>query len=303
MPSGPESSSPEYLTVRELAALLRIKERKVYDLAASGEVPVSRVTGKLLFPEREIRAWIAGASTGGESLQEARRPAVFLGSHDPLLEWALRQSRCGLATRFDGSLDGLARFAAGEGVAAGMHIHDADGGWNLAAAADRCAGQNAALVGWAVRRRGLVIRPEHAGEIGGPGDLVGRVFAPRQAESGAQALFVSLLAEAGVAPESLTMVETAPSENDAVLAVAQKAADACFGLEALARLYGLAFVPVVEERFDLLVDRAAWFDAPMQRLMTFCRGESFAKHAAELAGYDIAGLGSVRWNAGAGDAG
>ena len=39
----------EYLTVRELAALLRLKERKIYDLAASGKVPCSRATGKLLF--------------------------------------------------------------------------------------------------------------------------------------------------------------------------------------------------------------------------------------------------------------
>jgi len=32
----------EYLTTKELAELLRIKERKVYDLAASGAVPCSK---------------------------------------------------------------------------------------------------------------------------------------------------------------------------------------------------------------------------------------------------------------------
>ena len=37
---------PEFLTVRELAAFLRVKERKVYSLAASGEIPCSRATGK-----------------------------------------------------------------------------------------------------------------------------------------------------------------------------------------------------------------------------------------------------------------
>ena len=50
--------APVYLTTKELADLLRIKERKVYDLAASGKVPCSRATGKLLFPAAEIRAWI-----------------------------------------------------------------------------------------------------------------------------------------------------------------------------------------------------------------------------------------------------
>ncbi|MEP3304507.1 MAG: helix-turn-helix domain-containing protein, partial [Roseibium sp.] len=41
---------PRYLTTRELADLIRVKERKVYDLAATGDVPHSRATGKLLFP-------------------------------------------------------------------------------------------------------------------------------------------------------------------------------------------------------------------------------------------------------------
>ena len=42
---------PDYLTTRELADLLRIGERKVYDLAANGEVPCVRAVGKLLFPQ------------------------------------------------------------------------------------------------------------------------------------------------------------------------------------------------------------------------------------------------------------
>jgi excisionase family DNA binding protein len=86
----------EYLTTKELAGLLRIKERKVYDLAASGQVPCSRATGKLLFPRRAVEAWIASKSSG--PVVETSRPDVFLGSHDPLLEWSLRESRCGLAT-------------------------------------------------------------------------------------------------------------------------------------------------------------------------------------------------------------
>lgn len=296
--SDTQSKAPEFLTVRELAALLRIKERKVYELASSGEIPVSRVTGKLLFPERAIRAWIAGASTGAEAGAEPRRPGVFLGSHDPLLEWALRQSRCGLASRFDGSHDGLARFAEGEGVAAGLHIHEAEaGGWNVASVAASCAGKNAVLAGFARRRRGLVVRRGDAAAIRGVGDLRGRAVASRQAESGTQVLFERLLAEAGLAPGDLASAETAPSETDAVQAVAQGAADACFGLEAVARLHDLAFVPVIEERFDLLVDRAAWFQPPFRRFWAFCRSEGFARHAEGMAGYDLSELGEVRWNA------
>ncbi len=70
-----------------------------------------------------------------------------------------------------------------------------------------------------------------------------------------------------------------------------------FGLQSLAAQHGLAFVPIVEEHFDLLVDRRAWFEPPMQNLMAFCRSDSFRTHAGQLAGYDITELGQVRWNA------
>lgn len=297
-PTSPDRR-PDFLTVRELAELLRIKERKVYDLAASGAVPCVKVTGKLLFPEAEVRAWVASGRSGGRAggPQRAPRPAVFLGSHDPLLDWAIRQSRSNLATLFDGSLDGLARFRAGEGVATGLHLHDpASGAWNAPAVEAEGAGEGAVLVAWATRRRGLVLREADAGSIGALSDLAGRRVVPRQPESGAQALLESRLAEAGLAPGDLAFCPPARSEADAVLAVARGGADAAFGLEALARPYGLRFVPILEERFDLLVDRRGWFEPPMQRLLRFCTTPEFRDHAASLAGYDAAEVGRVRWN-------
>lgn len=85
----------QYLTTKELAELLRIKERKIYDLAASGDVPCIRVVGKLLFPRLEIETWMGRARSGPEALSPVA--AVFAGSHDPLLEWAIRESGCGIA--------------------------------------------------------------------------------------------------------------------------------------------------------------------------------------------------------------
>ncbi len=290
-----ERIRPDYLTVKELADLLRIKERKVYDLAASGGVPCIKVTGKLLFPTSEIHTWIArGRSAGGA---RDPRPAVFLGSHDPLLDWAIRQSRSGLATLFDGSLDGLARFRAGEGMATGLHVHDPrSGDWNVPAVQAGCADRNVVLVAWAIRRRGLVMRGGDAGAITGFADLPGRTVVSRQAESGAQRLLEHKLDETGIAPGQIAWTPVVHSESDAVLSVAQGVACAAFGLEALARPYGLHFVPLVEERFDLLVDRRAWFDPPMQRLLAFCATEEFRDHAETLAGYDLGVNGEIRWN-------
>lgn len=290
----------EYLTVKELADLLRLKERKIYDLAASGAVPCSKATGKLLFPAADIREWIEQAKSGGVQAKDTSavaRPPIVLGSHDPLLDWAIRQSRCGLATYYDGSLDGLERFVRGEGVAAGLHIHDpASDRWNVPAVSDLAAGHNAVLISFAVRQRGLVYRSDSIAPAS-LSDLAGHRFVPRQTESGTHSLFREMAAKEGLDLSELKLAEVARTEDEAVEAVRRGEADSAFGLEAVARSYGLGFLPIIEEQFALLVDRKAWFDEPLQKLMAFCASEQFARRAEGYGGYDAADLGSVVWNA------
>ncbi len=285
----------EYLTTRELAALLRIGERKVYDLAASGDIPCSRATGKLLFPRREIDAWLERSASGPSA---AARPAVVLGSHDPLLDWALRESRCGLASYFDSSLDGLERFVAGEGLAAGLHLFDADSeSWNRVAIEARCASRSVVLVEWARRQRGIIVPAGSEKDYSGLESLAGRRVVPRQAEAGSQVLLENRLQQAKIDGAAIDWARPARSETDAVIEVAEGRAEATFGLALLAAQYRLGFVPVIEERFDLLVERRAWFEPPWQILIDFCRSDSFAEHAATLTGYDLSGQFQVHYNA------
>ena len=90
----------------------------------------------------------------------------------------------------------------------------------------------------------------------------------------------------------------ARTEADAAEIVASGKADATLGIEAMALHNRLGFVPLVEERFDLLIDRRSYFEPPLQALFTFCRGEAFADKARAMGGYNLAGHGEVRWNGG-----
>jgi len=285
----------EYLTTRELAELLRIKERKVYDLAASGAVPCSRATGKLLFPRKAIDDWLAqNAST---PVTSTARPQVIVGSHDPLLEWALRTSRCGLASYFDSSLDGLTRFADGEGIATGLHLYDAaTDSWNIEAVASRFARSPVVLVEWAKRARGIILPPGEAAACAGLEGLHNRKVVPRQPEAGSQVLLETLLRSASIDPAAIHWAAPARSEVDAVIEVAEGRADATFGLATLASQHRLDFVAVIDERYDILVQRQAWFEPTWQSLVEFCRLPEFERHAAELAGYDVGGRFRVHFN-------
>ncbi len=291
-----DESVPEFLTTREVAALLRVRERKVYEMAAAEEIPCRRVTGKLLFPRAAVEAWLAGPSDQPpQRSAEQTRPNVVAGSHDPLLDWALREARTGLATFFDGSLDGLTRMAAGEAVACGMHICEADDSWNVGHVRGSDAGRSCVLVEWAKRRQGLIVG--EGAEIGGIADLRGHKVALRQQTAGSRLLFDHLLSNAGIGHSDLIIApQTARTETDAATLVMSGRADVTLGLETVARQFGLAFLPLVDERYDLLIDRRAYFEPPFQALFAFCRSPDFTAKAEEMGGYDLSGHARIRWN-------
>ena len=295
-PMGRDTATPEFLTTREVAALLRVKQRKVYDLAAAGQIPCRRVTGKLLFPKAEIEAWLSGGRA--VAVKTARAPDVVSGSHDPLLDWALRESGSGLASFFDGSLDGLDRLAAGEAIACGMHVFEPEtGDWNRSHVNARLPDALVVLIEWAKRNRGLILAPTLEGQITGIAGLKGRRVALRQPKAGGQILFDHLLAEAGLTRADIEPVpDPARTEADAAAAVASGQADAAPGLEAMARQFRLGFLPLVTERYDIAIERRAYFEPRWQTLTAFCRTAAFAAKAADLGGYDLAEHGRVHWS-------
>ncbi|KUJ85777.1 excisionase [Ruegeria marisrubri] len=288
----------EFLTTRELADLLRIGERKAYDLASSGEIPCVRAMGKLLFPRAEILAWL-NASRSGPQVAEPPLPPIVAGSHDPLLDWALRESGSGLATYYDGSFDGLDRLKTRSAQAAALHIHEEDG-FNVATLHQMVGEAPIVLVEIARRQRGLLLAPGTAG-ISGFADLRGRRVILRQDSAASQRLFDEQLEAHGLNRDDLRALPgCARTEEELAIALHDGKAEAGFGLGALAGIYGLDFVPLLEERFDLAIWRRAYFDPPMQRLMAFLHSAPFTARAAELGGYDLSGLGTVHHNGASG---
>lgn len=291
-----------YLTTREVADLLRLKERKVYDLVAEGDIPCIKATGKLLFPRDLVEAWLARAlefKSGGESLKE--RPPIVAGSHDPLLDWALREAETGLAVAFGGSLDGLRRMAKGEAMLAGTHLA-AEGqavgrSWNVEHVRRQLAGQPVVVLEFARRTQGLIVAPGNPLKLASAAGLKRRRVVGRQREAGSFVLLERLLEDAGLELADLSLVPApARTEADVALAVAEGAADAGLAIEAVARQYRLGFVPLLEERYDLVIWRRAAFEPAVQKLLAFGRTRAFGERAAQLGGYDVSGFGAVRYN-------
>jgi molybdate-binding protein len=251
--------------------------------------------GKWLFPRTELMLWLTRQAEAPEG--RLAPPAILAGSHDPLLDWSVRQSGCGLALRSGGSLDGLAALAARQAIAAAVHVPDPDtGGFNEAACRAELPGEPLVGLIWALREQGLILPPGNPRGLARLADLARPdvVVAGRQSRAGSHLLLLHLMSEAGLRLDALRfMAPPAASEDEVASAVAEGRADAGFGIRAEATLRGLVFVPLVTERFDLVARPRDWFEPPLQALLTFARGAAFRARAERLGGYAVTQTGSV----------
>ncbi len=290
----------ELMTTGEVAAYLRLKERKVYDLVRRGRIPCSRVTGKLLFPKQLIDLWVA-QNTDPAGTEARAAPPVAAGSHDPLLEWALRESGSGLAMLAGGSTDGVQRLAAGQAVVTGLHILDPQSGdYNVAAVRNIGGIADVVLIEWAEREQGLVTAAGNPLGLAGIADLRNRRVrvARRQEGAGAQLLMRHLLAREGLPLDALNLVNPPMlTETDLAAAVLDGKADCGLAIRAVAQRFRLDFIPLHRERFDLAMRRRDYFEPPLQALLGFAGGATFRRHAAELGGYDVSRTGRIAYNA------
>lgn len=290
----------DLMTTHEVADYLRIKERKVYDLVANHRIPCTRATGKWLFPRAVIDHWLLSSTELGGGPAPVDTPPVVGGSHDPLLGWSIRESGSELAILFDGSLDGVQRVFDHRVRACGMHVIDAaTGGYNTHLVEPAPGHSALVLIEWAFRDQGLIVATGNPLRIHSVADVAAthaRVI-DRQQSAGSHLLLNHLLASLGLTSDALNRIAgPARNESDAALAVADGAADAALGIAAVARQYRLDFVPLQRERYDLLMQRRDYFEPPLQALFRFARTAAFAEKAEALGGYDISGLGRVRYN-------
>jgi excisionase family DNA binding protein len=289
-----------YLTTAEVADYLRLKERKVYDLVRQGQIPCSRVTGKLLFPRQQIDLWVL-SHLESDQAQRLSVPLVVAGSQDPLLEWAIRESSSDLAMLCQGSGDGVRRLLEGKAMLAGIHLLDAaTQRYNEPSALGLSGMRDLLVVHWAKRRQGLLLPADNPLKIAALSDLKRNNVrvAHRQPDAGAARLLSCLLRQTGVDNSAINWAPHASlSEDDLALSICQGEADVGLGVEAAAHRQQLGFVPLCEEPFDLIMQRRSYFEPAVQRLLAFTHQARFTEHATQLGGYNLAETGKIRHNA------
>jgi putative molybdopterin biosynthesis protein len=289
------------LTTTEAAEYLRLKERKLYEMVSENAIPCTKITGRWLFPKDALDRWLADSLVRPDGMAPAEPMPIVGGSHDLLLEWALRESGSGLASLPEGSEAGLNRFIRGELVAAAIHLHAPDNenvDANVEAICNQTSRYDAVLVAFARREQGLVVAAGNPLGITDLRDVVkGRArVAVRPDGAGAQLLLHALLHRTKIGIDRLVCVSPpCPTGPDIAQAIRAGRADCGIAMRAVANGAGLDFVPIVWERFDLIVRQRHYFRPPLQALVKFLRSPAMQLRARELGGYDLAEAGGVRF--------
>jgi len=235
-------------------------------------------------------------------LPQPEQPSVLMitGSHDlalDLLAQSLGQQSSGSAvyTLPVGSMDGLIALRQGIGQAAGIHLFDpANGEYNLPFVRHLFPDQRYHLITLAHRQQGLIVAPGNPLKLT---DLHGLTqsnlrFINRRRGSGTR-MWLDQQLEREQIPSSqingyLWEVNTHLQVADLV---ARDKADAGIGLEAAARAQGLGFVPLFEERYDLVVLEEAFQSQLLSSALDCLQTANFRQSVAELGGYNTQQMG------------
>lgn len=217
---------------------------------------------------------------------DVRSSLLVLGCDPALALLAARAAERGVRVTWlhAPSAPALQSLARDETHLAGIHLRD-----NAAAGRDALPG--AVLCGLARWELGFAVARGNPRKLRGAADLAGRGIriVNREPGAGARGLLDRLLREAGVPTRRVRGYQRLEGSHDHVAhAVALGAADAGISTRRAAAAHGLGFVPLSEERFDLLLPAALLDDPRVGRVLDALHGEPFRREVAALPGYTAA---------------
>jgi molybdate-binding protein/DNA-binding XRE family transcriptional regulator len=178
---------------------------------------------------------------------------------------------------------------------AGTHLRDdSSGESNLPEISRLFAKDSVAVVTFAVWEEGIVTARGNPKSIRGIEDLARPdvTIVNRETGSGSRNLLDAALHRLKIdAKEVRGYGHTAPGHLPAAWQVLACAADCCISTRAAARVFGLGFIPMVKERYDLAI-RTEHLELPgVQALLDTLNRSTFRRELAGLGGYDTTAAG------------
>jgi putative molybdopterin biosynthesis protein len=233
-------------------------------------------------------------------VRELEQTIFVIGSHDISLDimaqyLALRNRR--LVSANVGSLGGLMAIRRGETHLAGSHLLDPQSGeYNLSYIREYLPGVPVRVIAFVGRRQGLLVAKGNPKAIRSLDDLTRPevVYVNRQRGAGTRVLLDYQLDKKGIASELIRGYNQEEYTHLAVAAaVASGRADCGLGIAAAAQALDLSFVPLFDERYDLIIPVVYAQTDLLAPLFAVLDSREFRNAVAALPGYDPSVMGTL----------
>ena len=302
--------SEEIMNTKEVANYLGIHEKQVYALIKSKRIPSTRVTGKWVFPRKLIDEWIeSNAKTGLEQAKAKSRriegALLASGSNDPILDMLktyLKESHPEfyIFSANTGSTDGLKALNMGYTDIAWSHLFDPKSGeYNIPFLVTHLPNVKPVVINLFDRDLGFVTAPKNPLAIRGFEDLTrkGIRFLNRQKGAGTRVLLDHHLKKLKISSSRISGYEKEVYTHFEVgLSILSKEVDVGIATIAVSKLFGLSFIPITRERFDMILDKATFFDKGVQAFMEILSSSEFRSKVERLGSYDFKHSGKILYS-------
>ncbi|UCZ53501.1 helix-turn-helix transcriptional regulator [Bacillus shivajii] len=292
-------------TPEEIAQLLQISKHTVYELIKRKQLIAFKVGNKMRIEERELESFKNQQSTvNRDPLHSNEQSSLRLaGSHDLLLEKFCQdihqneQHPLRIQTSFIGSLEGCMALYRNECDVAAVHLFDRKSRtYNLPIIEQFFSSSPITVVHFTKRKQGFIVSRGNPKEITDWHSLAENniTFANRQKGSGTRQLLDFHLKEEQISPSSIVGYENEEwTHYMAATHILNGSADVTLGIEPVAHLLGLEFIPIVEESFDFIFK---WTDENKDKLAQLqntlqSNDESDVLHS--ISGYNTSDMGNT----------
>ena len=301
------------LSTQEVADILHVSKSTIYDLIRRGEIHSYKIGRKVRFTQDDVDAYIARSRH-----EHSTMPVKRVDTHSTLLSPPEESEPEIIISGQDVVLDILANFLQQEGIRAGRtylsgfegllslyqektqvaacHLFDGET-YNEAFVRTLMPGVPAVLVNVSYRMQGFYVKKGNPKNITDWEDLRRKDISilNRRPGSSARILMDVQLKRLGIPTASVKGYhKTMKSHLTMAAAIAEGEADLAIGTERVSRqIEGIDFIPLMEERFDLVIRKDALSLPAVQKMLAIIRSDAFQKDISAFSGNDYRDIGKV----------
>lgn len=295
----------QMMNTKEVSGFLNVNEKMVYSLIADKLLPATKVTGKWLFPSKLVEQWLENNTVNfpdnPQTLPTNNGLLILAGSNDILLDKIIalfnRRFNSHLAVFGNvGSMGGLHALKNKHCHIAASHLLQDNDEYNFSFAHREFGSDMPVVVNFCSRCQGILLAKNNPTGIRTMQhfDNSGIRIVNRSLGTGTRLLFDLELKKAGIRGEKIAgYVNEVSRHLDVGLEILSGRADAGPGIQAVANLLDLDFMPLRWERFDLLMTKDHFFDQEIQQLLGLLHDEEFHSMAGDMPGYAIDMVGKM----------